>query len=60
MANRYQTTFRNALAGLKREGRYRVFANIVRQRGVFPNADFYADGNSRPITVWCRSSSTRF
>ncbi|MBN9532361.1 MAG: 5-aminolevulinate synthase [Alphaproteobacteria bacterium] len=53
MANRYQTTFRNALAGLKREGRYRVFANIVRQRGVFPNADFYSDGNSRPITVWC-------
>jgi 5-aminolevulinate synthase len=49
----YEAKFRSALGGLKREGRYRVFADIVRQRGIYPNADFYADGAKRPITVWC-------
>ena len=32
MAFPYVTRFREALAGLKREGRYRVFADIVRAR----------------------------
>jgi 5-aminolevulinate synthase len=49
----YLTRFRDALAGLRREGRYRVFADIVRQRGGYPKADFYTDANKRPITVWC-------
>jgi len=49
----YLSAFRSALAGLKREGRYRVFADIVRRRGSYPNADFHADGLRRPITVWC-------
>ena len=49
----YRARFRDALAGLMREGRYRVFADIVRQRGGYPKADFYTDTNRRPITVWC-------
>ena len=49
----YLSRFRDALAGLRREGRYRVFADIVRQRGSYPKADFYADADKRPITVWC-------
>ena len=53
MAFSYVSKFREALAGLKREGRYRVFADIVRQRGQFPRADFFTDKNKRPITVWC-------
>lgn len=53
MAYSYVTRFREALAGLRREGRYRVFADIVRQRGSFPSADFHAEGKTRPITVWC-------
>ena len=53
MAFPYQNRFRDALTGLKREGRYRVFADIVRQRGGYPKADFYSDSNKRPITVWC-------
>jgi 5-aminolevulinate synthase len=53
MAYPYEAKLRNALGGLRREGRYRVFADIVRQRGVFPNADFHADSGKRPITVWC-------
>jgi 5-aminolevulinate synthase len=53
MAFSYVSKFREALAGLKREGRYRVFADIVRQRGQYPRADFFTDQNKRPITVWC-------
>ncbi|MGD0142149.1 MAG: 5-aminolevulinate synthase [Rhizomicrobium sp.] len=53
MAFSYLSRFREALAGLKREGRYRVFADIVRQRGQYPRADFFTDQNKRPITVWC-------
>ena len=53
MAFSYATKFRDALAGLKREGRYRVFTDIVRERGDYPNADFYTQGATRPVTVWC-------
>ncbi len=49
----YLSRFRDALAGLKREGRYRVFTDIVRARGEYPNADFYTQGARRPVTVWC-------
>ena len=49
----YSTKFRDALQGLKREGRYRVFADIVRRRGEYPRADFHGDASPRPITVWC-------
>ena len=41
------------MAALKREGRYRVFADIMRERGAYPRADAYTDTNKRPITVWC-------
>ena len=49
----YFSRFQDALAGLKREGRYRVFADLVRKRGGFPAADLYLDGAKRPVTVWC-------
>ena len=49
----YGQTFKDALARLKREGRYRVFADIVRRRGSYPNADHHQSGGTRPITVWC-------
>ncbi len=53
MAFPYQTRFREILSGLKREGRYRVFADLLRKRGGYPAADFYTDGSKRPVTVWC-------
>ena len=49
----YTAKFRDALAGLRREGRYRVFADIVRRRGEYPRADYHGAGTPRPITVWC-------
>ncbi|HEY4274071.1 MAG TPA: 5-aminolevulinate synthase [Rhizomicrobium sp.] len=58
MAFSYSDGFKEALAALRREGRYRVFADIMRQRGEYPKADFYTDeegsnGGGLPITVWC-------
>jgi len=49
----YEAKFRAALAGLRREGRYRVFADIVRRRGAYPDAELHTGGETRPITVWC-------
>ena len=53
MAFPYEPRFRAALASLRREGRYRVFADIVRRRGEYPQADLHHAGRARPITVWC-------
>lgn len=49
----YESQFNQALSQVKREGRYRVFADIVRQRGAFPNATYHTTQGERPITVWC-------
>jgi 5-aminolevulinate synthase len=55
----YGSKFQDALAALKREGRYRVFADILRERGAYPRAGLftpgqtYTDNKGRPITVWC-------
>jgi 5-aminolevulinate synthase len=36
------------------EGRYRVFIDILRNKGQFPNARCFAGHNGpKPITVWC-------
>ena len=49
----YQARFQAALAGLRREGRYRVFADIVRSRGSYPRAELHEGAATRPVTVWC-------
>jgi 5-aminolevulinate synthase len=50
----YQRYFTDAIAGLKAEGRYRVFADLERQAGNFPNATFRdAQGTAEQVTVWC-------
>jgi len=49
----YGQTFKDALSKLKREGRYRVFADIVRHRGAFPTASNHTQNAVKPITVWC-------
>ncbi len=53
MAFPYGQTFKDALSKLKREGRYRVFADIVRQRGSFPTAAHHTQNGVKQITVWC-------
>ncbi len=49
----YQGKFEEALNALTLEGRYRVFADILRQRGEFPRAVHHTADGTRPITVWC-------
>ena len=53
MAFPYLSRFQDALSELKREGRYRVFADLLRRCGAFPNAELCRDGARKPITVWC-------
>lgn len=50
----YEKHFLNSLAGIKAEGRYRIFTPIARQRGAFPNAELrLPDGRKKTVTVWC-------
>ncbi len=49
----YISRFQDALAGLKREGRYRVFADLLRKQGGYPAAVLMADGSKKPVTIWC-------
>ena len=49
----YEAFFKKQLDGLRREGRYRVFADLERQAGAFPSATHRGDAGSAPVTVWC-------
>ena len=49
----YDKKLGEALDAVKREGRYRVFADLKRHRGAFPKADVTQGTASRSITVWC-------
>ena len=49
----YEKNFETAIAAVKAEGRYRVFTDIERIRGQFPQARYHGDAAPREITVWC-------
>jgi 5-aminolevulinate synthase len=49
----YDRFFQSALAGLRAEGRYRVFADLERRAGAFPRAVWRGGGAPREVTVWC-------
>jgi 5-aminolevulinate synthase len=50
----YSRVFNQAIDRLHAEGRYRVFIDILRNKGMFPNARCFAGHNGpKPITVWC-------
>jgi 5-aminolevulinate synthase len=50
----YDQIFDQAIDRLHEEGRYRVFIDILRNKGAFPNARCFAGHNGPlPITVWC-------
>jgi 5-aminolevulinate synthase len=50
----YSRIFAQAIDRLHVEGRYRVFIDILRNKGAFPNARCFAGHNGpKPITVWC-------
>jgi 5-aminolevulinate synthase len=49
----YDRIFRSAIERLHDEGRYRVFIDILRTKGTFPNAHCFGGNGPKPITVWC-------
>ena len=51
----YEAFFRSQIDNLKREGRYRVFADLERRAGNFPKAKHYdsVTGEVQEVTVWC-------
>jgi 5-aminolevulinate synthase len=49
----YEAYFAGELTGLRIEGRYRVFTELERHAGKFPNATRYVDNGTQSITVWC-------
>ena len=50
----YESYFKDRLAGLLEEGRYRVFADLERRAGAFPRATHRPKGaDEAEVTVWC-------
>jgi 5-aminolevulinate synthase len=49
----YEGFFGEQLSALRREGRYRVFADLERSAGRFPSAQCHESEGAREITVWC-------
>jgi 5-aminolevulinate synthase len=49
----YESAFSGHLDRLHAEGRYRVFANLLRRRGAFPTAHRFDGDVADNVTVWC-------
>ncbi len=49
----YDRFFEDKLRALRNEGRYRVFADLERKAGQFPNALCHDGAELSDVTVWC-------
>jgi 5-aminolevulinate synthase len=49
----YENVFAQALEGLRRERRYRVFNQIERDAANFPRATWHSPSGEREIVIWC-------
>ena len=49
----YSEIFKNSLDKLKSEGNYRIFADLEKLAGNFPQALNYKDNSVSEVTVWC-------
>lgn len=49
----YRKQLKSALDAVRREGRYRVFADLKRRRGSYPTAEHFDETGPHEITVWC-------
>src|ERR1700683_3505371 len=53
MSFSYKSRFEEALQAIRQEGRYRVFADLKRISGRFPQAIWTGPNGGREGTVWC-------
>ena len=51
--NNYKKIFRESLDNLKKDGNYRIFADLEKIAGNFPQALNYKDNSVSEVTVWC-------
>jgi 5-aminolevulinate synthase len=49
----YRGFFETAIGKLKSERRYRVFADLERDAGAYPNAKLHRGGSAGDVTIWC-------
>ena len=49
----YERFFADRIDDLKKEGRYRVFADLERRNGRFPRAIRHSPSGAIEVTVWC-------
>jgi 5-aminolevulinate synthase len=49
----YEAFFQDSLSDLRKEGRYRVFADLERHAGQYPSATWHDGHRERPVRVWC-------
>ncbi|HEY9235672.1 MAG TPA: 5-aminolevulinate synthase [Phenylobacterium sp.] len=50
----FDSRFRDLIAGMKLDGRYRTFIELERVAGAFPTALWHRpDGQAQAVTVWC-------
>ncbi len=49
----YEAFFQKQLDGLRREGNYRVFADLQRRAGSYPRAVHHRERGRADVTVWC-------
>src|SRR3954464_7875089 len=53
LAMEYRGFFETAIGKLKSERRYRVFADLERDAGAYPNAKWHRGGSAGDVTIWC-------
>lgn len=49
----YNAFFKDTIQAIKKEGRYRVFADLERCAGGFPYAFLHIKGGRRRVVIWC-------
>ena len=49
----FEAFFASELETVRADGRYRVFTDIKRHRGKFPQATRFVDDETQAVTVWC-------
>jgi len=53
MGEKFREQFQSAVDNVREEGRYRIFRDIRRKAGAFPQATWFKDTSEQDITVWC-------